>query len=226
MPAPFWIANAALAVACGLAGFALYGAVIAPSEPRLPRPGAGGAVAGDASQAPARASFTPLSLEDLPQTRSRPAFAPDRRPVAEEETAQAVARPEALNDLVLAGVVLSDGGGSAWLRPSPAAKAEPVRTGERVQGWTLAAVAADHVRLSSEGRTVRIDLRPQDEDSPGTANGTQPRAAIMDQGKPDATVLGFGDLPVLDGDVTALPRMRNRRTRTRTFNGVDEMREN
>ncbi|MGF1455073.1 MAG: hypothetical protein ACFB6R_06805 [Alphaproteobacteria bacterium] len=216
MPAPIWIANAALAAACGLAGVALHGALSAPAEPRLPRPGsAGGSVETDR---PALPVVEPVALRDLPQTRNRPVFSPDRRPPAQEvtQTAETAEPRVSPGTLVLAGVVLSERTRAALLRPAPAAKAEPVGLGETVQGWTVSAIAADHVRLSAAGQTVRLDLRP----SVAQTGARSALAASAAAGVPVQTMDVAGEAfdDAMD-DIGGIPRRRSSRPRSGQING-------
>jgi general secretion pathway protein N len=83
---------------------------------------------------------------------ARPLFAPDRRPVAGVLSADP-GMPR------LAGIIASPDGAVAIFQPAGTVKPVVARSGERIGGWEVTAIAADAVNLRKENNVVVLSPR-------------------------------------------------------------------
>ncbi|MEO0679357.1 MAG: hypothetical protein AAF192_02965 [Pseudomonadota bacterium] len=106
---------------------------------------------------------------DLANAIARPLMSPTRRPLVdarppepEPEPQRPPAPPPAPPpldppSLVLRGVLEAAGRRSALLAP-PSGDGEWFASGDLVDGWKIARIAADHVEFENDGRIFRLDL--------------------------------------------------------------------
>ena len=105
----------------------------------------------------------PPAIAVLSQTTERPLFSGTRRPPDEVETAKAkeietVAPPVEVN-YVLSAIVMMGDEKIAYLKTPASGELERVKEGATIEGWTIDAVHADHIMMSSGARTAPIQLR-------------------------------------------------------------------
>lgn len=123
-----------------------------------------GAPAEPATGGPARAGMP--SLDGLSQTRDRPLFRPDRRPLevpasADEEAAgPALSAPgEAAFAPKLVGIVTGPDLDIALLRPSAGGAIVRLRPDDDLEGWRLDRIEARSVVFRKDDREVTIAIR-------------------------------------------------------------------
>jgi general secretion pathway protein N len=124
-----------------------------------------------------------LRLEDLAATRTRPLFAPTRRPppppaarieaAPRPEPSPVVAKPPPFE---LIGAVVGERESYAVLRRRGSEKATRFRLGDDADGWRVDAIGLRAVTLAREGRTQSLALAP-----PTTGLGAAPPAEVAEK---------------------------------------------
>jgi type II secretory pathway component PulC len=122
-----------------------------------------------ASDSALPARFVPPPRAEFAVIHERPLFVPDRRPQPDEVAAST---PVALPNLVLEGVVLTQGRSYAVLRHGMPPKVETLLEGATVEGWTIKDISAERITLESGASTVEVAVQ-----KPGPNPGVNRNAA-------------------------------------------------
>lgn len=118
------------------------------------------------SPAPPAASEELPDLTRLEATRTRPIFAPNRRPPAPPPDVRPAPPPEAppVVDAAppvveLRGVILGEGRRFAIVQRGGEPKPVTVQTGSRIDGWTVQSIAPRELTLGQDKQKVTIGLQ-------------------------------------------------------------------
>jgi len=102
-------------------------------------------------------------VEDYAAIKDRPLFRPDRRPrVDDPADAEEPPPPEEaakLDNMDVAGVLLSPGVAMAWVKDPSQPAPVRVRPGEVLAGWTVKDIQPDRLVLERQGATDTLPLR-------------------------------------------------------------------
>lgn len=119
-----------------------------------PQTGPGGRSAPTAPAADPAVAVVP----DYPQILTRPLFAPTRS--GDETGADATSASVQLGDFSIVGVAIGRGLATAVVR-GPGGETRLLRPGDRLVGWTVAAIRRDAVALESNGRAKNLPVTAQ-----------------------------------------------------------------
>lgn len=98
------------------------------------------------------------SLDDMKETRERPLFSTERRPVIESETAPPAVD---LRGVVLIGLLHAEGRqGRALIRVEGTGSSQWVGTGGEVSGYVVREITPGGVILERNGQTLNLKIRP------------------------------------------------------------------
>jgi len=116
-----------------------------------------------AGPASADAAPMPRPPEDYVVVMERPLFLPERRPPEDEPEEEPVEDLSAeIADLakldVTATLILSPTDASVWVRDPDRPELLRLRLGDDYEGWTVAGIEHDRVRMERQGETETLDL--------------------------------------------------------------------
>jgi hypothetical protein len=147
------------------------------------------------------------------ETIERPAFVPTRRPAPLPATQEAPKPKMARGQFTLTGTAVVDQKQIAFLRETAGGKARTVRTGETINGLTVAEIKIDRVKLvqgdESEDLLLKVAAGPRttiQPPQPGVPPAGQPGQPVKPV--PGAPPAAAAAQPHMDSDQTILERRR------------------
>ena len=106
----------------------------------------------------ARPAWRSRPLDAYRAVTAKPLFYPDRRLPETIDSPGAPAAESDAADFDLVAVILTPDGREAWVRTDPKRPLRRLRRGDRIQGWTVRAVAPQALEIERGAERKRIPL--------------------------------------------------------------------
>lgn len=137
-----------------------------------------------------------LDVAAFDEMLQRPLFNPTRAPAppppepvveqpqaAVEEAPLAAEEPVRPEDFALLGIASKDGAWSVVMRWNPSNEIHRLKTGDEIQGWSLAEITSQKVKLSRNGTMLDISMFQNLAPPPGQASEMEGEQIIPERGQ-------------------------------------------